>query len=295
MEKDKAIALNNEGARHFLNQAFDKAIDCYNKAHAIDPNNTSILNNLGLYHHQQNNFDEAIGFFEKALLITSKPHFLINIGNALAMKGEFELAWNRYMDCSEQFPEHQNAKISLAKLATHLGEFEKAVHFWQEIIKENPNGQFKTALAKVFIKAKQWEKALEVLSPIDATASEGEIWFMIGQCEFQLKNYGLAEKAFKSALAEAPDNIGFRHYLAMNYLAMGQVSLGLDHLKKSHRLDPENPAILTDIGVVYLSTGERDTAAHWLNKALGQQPDFEKALHYTSLMKQIKSTHPKQN
>jgi tetratricopeptide (TPR) repeat protein len=287
--------LNNEGARHFLNQAFDKAEACYQKGYALDPENTSILNNLGLFYHQQKDYDQAILFFEKALEIAQKPHFLINIGNALAMKGEFELARNRFLACSEQFPEHQNAKISLAKLATHLKEFEKAAQYWQKIVSENPEGQFMEELAKVFMQLKQWEKAHELLVAIDPNTGEGEIWFMIGQCEFQLKNYGLAEKALKSALAEAPDNITFRHYLAMNYLAMGQVASGLDHLKKNHRLDPENPAVLTDIGVVYLSKGEQDTAADWLDKALELQPDFEKALHYKSLMKQMKSAKSGQN
>ncbi|WP_040756338.1 tetratricopeptide repeat protein, partial [Winogradskyella psychrotolerans] len=84
---EKAIALNNEGAKHFLNQEFDKAAACYDKAYELDPKNTSILNNMGLYFHQQKDYDKAVAFFEKAIKITLKPHFLVNLGNVLSMKG----------------------------------------------------------------------------------------------------------------------------------------------------------------------------------------------------------------
>ena len=295
MEKEKAIAFNNEGARHFLNQAFEKAAECYEKAYEIDPNNTSILNNMGLYYQQQKDYNKAILFFEKAIKITLKPHFLVNLGNALSMKGEYALAWDQFSEASERFPDHQNAKISLAKLATHIEDLDKAVQIWQNIIIETPSDQNKTQLVRVFMKMNQWEKAIHTLSSMDSNSWSGETWFLAGQCEFHLKNYGLAVKSFKSALAEAPDNTSFRHYLAMTYLAMGNVREGLDHLLKNARLEPENPAILTDVAVVYLSKGEVETAANWLDKALALAPNFEKALHYKSQMKQINSRNQEQN
>ncbi|WP_339921847.1 tetratricopeptide repeat protein [uncultured Cyclobacterium sp.] len=295
MEKEKAIAFNNEGAKHFLNQAFEKAAACYKIAYELDPENTSILNNMGLYFHQQKDYDKAIIYFEKAINITLKPHFLINLGNVLSMKGEYTLAWNQFSKASELFPEHQNAKISLAKLATHIEDLDKAVQLWQEIIKAHPSDQNNIQLVRVFMKMKHWEKAIHTLSTMDSDSWSGETWFLAGQCEFQLKNYGLAVKSFKSALAEGPDNTSFRHYLALTYLAMGNVDEGLDHLLKNARLDPENPAILTDVAVVYLSKGNVQTAANWLEKALNLAPDFEKALHYKSQMKQINSSHQVQN
>lgn len=292
MEKEKAIALNNEGARHFLNQSFGKAEECYLKAYAIDPNNTSLLNNMGLFYQQQKAIDKSISFFEKAIAITVKPHFLVNLGNALSMKGKFELAWKKYFEANERFPEHENAKIGLAKLATHINKLDQAVQIWQSIIASNPSEQHKTQLVKVYMKKRAWERAIQLLNAMESDSKGGELWFLSGQCELQLKNYGLALKAFKSALAEEPDNTSYRHYLAMTYLGMGNVEEGLDQLIKNERLSPENPAILTDIAVVYMSKGDFDAASNYLNKALNFDPDFEKALYYKS---QINSARQKQN
>ena len=295
MEKEKAIALNNEGARHFLNQSFGKAEECYLKAYAIDPNNTSLLNNMGLFYQQQKAIDQSIGFFEKAIAITVKPHFLVNLANALSMKGEFELAWKKYFEASERFPEHENAKIGMAKLATHINKLDQAVQIWQSIIASNPSEQHKIQLVKVYIKKQAWEKAIQLLNTLGLDSMEGEPYFLLGQCQLQLKNYGLALKAFKSALAEEPDNISYRHYLAMTYLGMGNVEDGLDQLVKNERLAPENPAILTDIAVVYMSKGDFESASNYLNKALNFAPNFEKALYYKSQMNQINSAQQKQN
>lgn len=295
MEKEKAIALNNEGARHFLNQSFGKAEECYLKAYAIDPKNTSLLNNMGLYYQQQKSIDKAISFFEKAIKITVKPHFLVNLGNALSMKGDFELAWKKYFEASERFPEHENAKIGMAKLATHINKLDQAVQIWQNIIASNPNEQYKIHLVKVYMKKQAWERAIQLLNTMDLNSKEAKLWFLAGQCELQLKNFGLALKAFKSALAEEPDNTSYRHYLAMTYLGMGNVEDGLDQLMKNERLAPENPAILTDLAVVYLSKGDFEAASGYLNKALNFAPNFEKALYYKSQLNQINSARQKQN
>tara|TARA_R110002074_G_scaffold93380_1_gene203941 strand:- start:435 stop:1313 length:879 start_codon:yes stop_codon:yes gene_type:complete len=292
MEKEKAVALNNEGARHFLNQSFVKAEECYLKAYAIDPDNISLLNNMGLFYQQQKSISKAINYFEKAIAITVKPHFLVNLGNALSMDGNYELAWKKYLEASERFPEHENAKVSMAKLATHIGKLDQAVHLYQSILESNPSEKHKVQLVKVYMKMKAWEKAIQLLNTLDFDGGEGELWFLVGQCELQLKNFGLALKYFKSALAEEPDNTSFRHYLAITYLGMGNVEDGLDQLKKNERLAPENPAILTDIGIVYLSKGDVETASNYLKKALNIAPDFKKALYYKS---QMNSAQQKQN
>ena len=295
MEKEKAIAFNNEGARHFLKQNFEKAAECYEKAYKLDSKNTSILNNMGLYYQQQKDYDKAIFFFEKAIQIEIKPHFLVNLGNALSMKGKYAIAWDKFSEAVERFPEHQNAKISLAKLATHINELEKAVQIWKSITEEHPTDQNLIQLVKVFMRMNHWEEARQTLTSIPPNYWTGLVWFLAGQCEFHLKNYGLAIKSFKSALAEEPDNTSYRHYLAMTFLAVGQVSEGLDHLIKNSRLEPDNPAILTDLAVVYLSKGEFEMAKNWLNKALDLDPSFEKALHYKSKMKQIDTGKQEQN
>ncbi|NHE57493.1 tetratricopeptide repeat protein [Cyclobacterium plantarum] len=289
MEKEKAIALNNEGAKHFLNRAFDSAISCYTKALELDPTNSSILNNLGLYHHQQKAYKKALEFFEKAIEIDSKPTYLVNSGNALAMMGVYPQAREKYLEALKQDPDHHSARVSLAQLAAHTGDHESAIETWEKILASNHDTAYVIQLAKAYINVKKWEKALQRLHSIPAKEGNALAWFMIGQCEFQLKNHGLAEKAFKMALADDPDHSEIRQHLAVNYLAMGEWEKGIKHLSTILRLEPQNYQVMTELAVVYLGRGDQKMAWDWLDRALQLKPDFSKALHYKKILDQSQS------
>ncbi|SHM71129.1 Tetratricopeptide repeat-containing protein [Cyclobacterium lianum] len=286
MDKEKAIELNNKGARYFLNEAFDNALECYQQALDLDPTNSSVLNNLGLFHQQQKSYKTALEFFDKAIAVDSKPTYLVNSGNALAMMGIYPQARQRYLQALQQDRQHQSARVSLAQLATHTGDYDEAVAMWKKLVAANNDASYMIQLAKVYMKIKDWEKALQQLHSIPAAAGDKLAWFLIGKCEFQLKNHGLAGKAFKMALAEDPDHIEIRQHLAINYLAMGEWEEGIRHLSTILRLEPQNYQVMTELAVVYLGRGDRKKAADWLKNALQLNPDFSKALHYKSILEQ---------
>ncbi len=284
MDKEKAIALNNEGASHFLNKEFDKALECYQKAFELDSTNASLLNNLGLYYHQEKDYQKALQFFERALNLAQKPQFMVNVGNSLAMMGKYEDAAVQYEKALQHEPNHKSARISLAQLAAHTGDFKKAIAIWQELIRSVPSSAYAIELAKVYIKIKDWEKALKTLHGIEASDGNAMAWRMIGQCEYQLKNFGLAQKAFKMALAENPDEVESRQHLAINYLAMGDWEEGIRQLEMILRMNPDNYQIMTELAVVYLGKGYMEKATTWLDKALGIKPEFPKALRYKQML-----------
>lgn len=284
MDKEEAIALNNDGAKYFLNKDFQKALECYQRAFDLDAENPSILNNLGLYYHQQREFEKALEFFDNAQSLEQKPHFLVNGGNALAMMGQFEGAAIRYKKALALDPNHTSARISLAQLYSHTGDFKKAIDIWQELMKVAPSSVYAIELAKVYMKKKDWEKALTALHGIEASEGDALTWRMIGQCEYQLKNFGRAHKAYKMALAENPDQIETRQQLAVNYLAMGDWEEGIRQLEMILRMDPDNYPVMTELAVVYLGKGHLKKATTWLEKALAIKPDFPKALRYKQML-----------
>ncbi len=284
MMEDQAIALNNEGVQHFLNKEFDRAKQCYQRALELNPDNTSVLNNLGLFYHQQKEFTNALSCFNKAISIEKKPNFLINAGNSLAMMGKNKEAKEHYLSVIKNEPGHVNAQVCMAKISTHEGRLDVAEHYWKALVEQTGKKEFMLELAKVYMLQKAYTTAADLLYTIAESMEQAEIWFQIGRCEFHLKNHGLAEKALKKALSEIPDHLEFRRYLALNYLATGNMEEAMRQLDTIIKLDPANYQVLTEKGIILCSMHRFDLASTLFDRALHLQPDYEKAKYYKKLI-----------
>ncbi|TVP40290.1 tetratricopeptide repeat protein [Candidatus Nitrosocosmicus arcticus] len=67
---ENGILLHNQGK-------FAEALECYDKALAIDSHNSNVLSNKGLSLHNQGKFAEALECYDKALAINSQDEFII--------------------------------------------------------------------------------------------------------------------------------------------------------------------------------------------------------------------------
>ncbi|MBA2267383.1 MAG: tetratricopeptide repeat protein [Nitrosopumilus sp.] len=71
---ENGILLHNQGK-------FAEALECYDKALAIDPQNSNVLSNKGLSLHNQGKFAEALECYDKALALNSQDEFIIKRRN----------------------------------------------------------------------------------------------------------------------------------------------------------------------------------------------------------------------
>ncbi len=71
---ENGIMLHNQGK-------FAEALECYDKALAIDPQNSNVLSNKGLSLHNQGKFAEALECYDKALTIDPHDEFIIKRRN----------------------------------------------------------------------------------------------------------------------------------------------------------------------------------------------------------------------
>lgn len=281
MESNLSKELNNQGVESFLRGDSQKAKEYYLNALQENPQNATALNNLGLLHHQLKEFEKAIEVFEKAISIENKPVYLLNLGNSQASAGNLDLAKEYYTSALEIDPNYSNAWVSLAKLKTHQNEFKKAIHFWEKAIQTNPKEEFYLEMAKVFFLNQEFENALEILSSLNNSA---DVWFLIGRCEYHLKNHGLAENAFKKSLAEKPDNLEIRRHLGLNYITSGEIAKGIEQYDLILKIHPKNYHIMTEKGVILCSISEFSEAKKWIKKALELNPNYTKAIHYLNLI-----------
>jgi len=93
---------------------YEEAIDSFNKALQIYPENSIAWNNKGLAFAKMGDLDEAIGCYENALMINPEdPVFLTNKGSTMYKKGDIEEAIGCFESALELNPESKTAKKGL--------------------------------------------------------------------------------------------------------------------------------------------------------------------------------------
>jgi tetratricopeptide (TPR) repeat protein len=92
-QKDVAAFYNNKGVAHFRKRAFLQAIEAFQQASSVAPNELSYLNNLGLAYLEAERYGEAIDVFENCLRLEPnqlKPKKHLSL--SYARSGEVEKA-----------------------------------------------------------------------------------------------------------------------------------------------------------------------------------------------------------
>ena len=284
---DKAIEKNNKGVKFFLNKDFENAELEYKAALDEDKENTTTLNNLGLLYHQKGEYERAIEYFKKAISISSKDTYYLNLANSQVYLKNYDEAETAYKKCLEINPDNVNAKISLAKFYEAINRFREATTYWEDLTGSYDNESFSVELAKNYMALSKYEKALSLLTYVSSKEENAMVYYFMGICEFNLKNFGNAEIVFKRSLGINPDFSEARHYLAINYLSKGEYAEALKEFDFIIKNEPENHKVKLDKASVLLNIGEYKKAAEIIDIVCKFDPENQKAIYYKDVVSNL--------
>ncbi|WP_167619859.1 tetratricopeptide repeat protein [Maribellus sediminis] len=281
---EKVIEINNKGVGHFLNQEFDLAEKRYMQALEIDSANATTLNNLGLLYHQKKEYAVAEEYFLKALKVKEKATYFLNLANAQVFLRKLKDAEKNYKKALQLDPQNENANVSLAKFYESLKLYSDACQIWEKLVQQSGNINYQVEWAKNLMALGRFEAALSIIARHEWLETSAALQLYAGICEFNLKNYGLAEEAFRRSLAIEPDSFRTRHYLAVNYLSKGDSKSALKELTFLMRLHPENEKVKLDAVSVLLSLQQWNEARKLIEAILEHNPTNEKATEYLEIL-----------
>ncbi|MCP4934425.1 MAG: tetratricopeptide repeat protein [bacterium] len=93
------------------------------------------------------------------------------------------------------------------------------------------------------------------------------------QVQFLSGNFGLAERHYKTAIEEAPDDVDGWLGLAASYDKLRRFDLADKAYGRVRQLVGDTPEVLNNIGYSYMLRGELEKAREHINTAFEHDPD----------------------
>jgi len=279
---DSADAEFRLGHQKQQQTEFGGAIECYERAIAIDPNYAAAYSNLGVVKQQIGRLPEAIAHYRQALAIDRNlAETASNLGSALAEAGENEEAIAEYERALSLNPNCAEALINLGLLREEQGDVAEAVSLYEQAIQVNPNcaaaylnlgialcqkGEEGEAIAN-------YQRAIAI-EPNYADALHHLAYALIGQGKL-----ASAIAYYDRALALQPD-------LAETDLALGswlsnqdKLDVALAFCQQAIQKLPASAQARCNLGIVLQKQGKIEDAIACYQQALSLKPDFPEALN----------------
>lgn len=159
------------------------------------------------------------------------------------------------------------------------GQIQESLDLFQRTVQINPQSadNLKQVARSLFLLARH-KAALEVYNEAAKLSSKDwEIYHNQGVCYVYMKDFEKAKDCFKHALQYHRHDASFIQ-LGKVLLLEGDTESAIDIFKRAVEFSPENPDLMTTLGLLYLQLGQTSKAFEHLGNALTYDPSNAKAI-----------------
>ena len=267
----------------------------------LSPRDAEANAHLGLLEARQEHYDKAVDRYKKAIALNPEmPGLRLNLGLALFKAGQMKSAAITFMPLLKSLPADSQEALrvtTLIGLARYgAGDYAEAVPFLKKAVAADPqNLPFRLTLAQSCLWSKQYQCVLDVYHEIvNLNENSAEADMLAGQALDEMKDRPAAIEQFRAAVQADPKmpdvhfGLGYllwaqlkfdeaakeleaelannpNHAQAMTYLADCHIQLNdpepaLPLLEKAVRLSPKTELAHVDLGVLYANAGKNAEA-----------------------------------
>ena len=266
--------------RRNQNDDTDKAIEYYQKAIGLAPENAALYENLGLAYEQKKMLLEAEQAYIKATEIDKVTGAYFNrLGYFYFTQLKDELAITAYLKAIEREKDVQLYKTNLALAYEGNNEPEKAIDIYLEILAENKadhNVRSLLASAQYTMGEAHYQDALQNLLQC-CEEDPGNILYKkyLATLYEKMNDREKALDLYNELVKENPDDLDINNKVGVLYYSKGtkeDAEKAITYYKKAIELSPSEGILYQNLALAYEVTGDNDKAAEAFEKSIGIEP-----------------------
>jgi len=240
-----AVSLNISGDRLYERGKLKEAVEEFQRALTLDPDNVNVSNSLGVCYAQMGKFEQAVAEFSRVTSLDPSDFMgQYNLGCALLRLGSEDEAERAFTRSSELDPERAAPYFQLAKLCRKKNRLEEALKYLGQTVDLKPH----------------WAKA----------------WRLFGECFLEQGNDAEAMSGFKKALKINGNDAAALSGLAILYGRVeSNLEIALSLARRSVELDPDNVLFCRRLAELLWQNQELDEALVQCRRAAARVPDDE--------------------
>lgn len=285
-DEKKAGELVKEAEKSFNKKDYKTALDKYDKAILLAPNDAGAHFWKGRAHYELQEFDQSLGEFDTALsqgynppLEVYKLRWRLNFD-----RKNFDAALDDAQKVLQLEPSNLPVNQGIGEIHLAKNSHKEAVAAFQKILQlDSNNADAYYYLASAYQKLGDYKNqrlnALEAIKRNTKFLSESH--FIVGDAAQKSKNYNEAIEAYRKTLNANPDYYTVYHNLADIYRIQNQFEEAIEIAKKGTIIYPNDANLLVDLSRYYSLADRSALSISAAQQAVRLMPD--KVVSHSSL------------
>lgn len=259
--------LNRVADLYVFNKLYDKAVPIYLKILELRPNSINIREKLALSYVAQDDKKKAIAQIEE--IVKKEP-----------LKYKYYLMLGElYLDASRGEKDEKPGEGQETERQKLLG---KALDKFQQAVDLNPNEiEPQLNIAYIDLLLKKPDRAIAALDKAkEKFPANAKVFYFYGLSHSDAKQYDKAMQAFADAISKVDDSTeglldsSFYFYYGAACERAGNLETATEQFRKSIEINPENPDPYNYLGYMWADKGiQLNEALDFIRKALELEPD----------------------
>ena len=279
---ERADVRSNLGAAYSRLGRYEDAIEQYQKALAVDSNQT-IRFNLALAYYKGSLFTEAAGEFARFLEIA--PHSLPERTNAVLLLADCQVRLGEYKKViellsplAEADPNNRTVAFLLGSALISDGQLNKGQLLIDRVFHGEDSAEARLLMGTILLLADDGPGAIKELERgIELNPKLPSLRACYGRALMRMGDSEKAKPAFESELADNPNDFDANLYLGILLRQGKSYTEAFGYLSRAIRLRPRDQYARYHLGAVYAALGKPNEARPLLEGVVKEYPEFTEA------------------